>query len=288
MRRPVSWRERVAARIDRGNRGVAGQRHAQRFDHAGHGRGRAHGHAMALGTAHAGLGGEEFFDSVILPGAHLFGHLPHAGARAEFALLVMPLKHRAARQADGRQVARSRAHHQRRRGLVAAHQQHDAVDRIAADRLLHIHAGEIAEQHGGGAQVGLAQGHHREFEGEAAGLADAALHPLGDVAEMRVAGRQFRPGVADADHRAAVEQVVRISLVLHPAAMDEAVAVLQPEPFMAAQPVPLAHVPSSLCDAPSRCAEKTPAPDFPILHSGCIEQVLKPAQAMNRPARSGQ
>ena len=48
-----------------------------------------------------------------------------------------------------RQVAAGRAHQQRRRGLVAADQQHDAVDRIAADRLLDVHADEVAEQHGG-------------------------------------------------------------------------------------------------------------------------------------------
>ena len=47
---------------------------------------------------------------------------------------------------------------------------------------------------------------------------------LGDVAEMRVARRQLGPGIADADHRPAVEEVVRQTLVLHPAAMGEAVA----------------------------------------------------------------
>ena len=43
------------------------------------------------------------------------------------------------------------------------------------------------------------------------------LHPLGDLAEMGIAGRQLGPGVADADDRAAVEEVGRHALVLHPA-----------------------------------------------------------------------
>ena len=48
----------------------------------------------------------------------------------------------------GRSTLR-RAHHQRRRGLVAAHQQHHAVDRVAADAFLDVHAGEVAVQHRG-------------------------------------------------------------------------------------------------------------------------------------------
>ena len=59
---------------------------------------------------------------------------------------------------------------------------------------------------------------------------DAALHMLGDVAEMRVARRQLGPGVADADHRPAVEDVVGQPLVLHPAAMQESVLVGLGEP----------------------------------------------------------
>ena len=50
------------------------------------------------------------------------------------------------------------------------------------------------------------------------------------VAQVRVAGRQLRPGVADADDRPAVEHVGRQALVAHPAAMDEAVFVVLPEP----------------------------------------------------------
>jgi hypothetical protein len=52
---------------------------------------------------------------------------------------------------------------------------------------------------------------------------------------MRVARRQLAEGVADADHRAAVELVVRDALALDPAAVVEAVAVLAAEPLLAAQ-----------------------------------------------------
>jgi hypothetical protein len=51
---------------------------------------------------------------------------------------------------------------------------------------------------------------------------------------MTVAGGQLAPGVADADDRAPIEHVVRITLVLDPAAMEEAVLALAAEPFLAA------------------------------------------------------
>src|SRR4029079_7833240 len=64
---------------------------------------------------------------------------------------------------------------------------------------------------------------------------DAVPHVVGEDPEVRVAGRKLRPGVADADHRAAVELVVRHAAVLGPAAVDEAVDVLTTEPLNASQ-----------------------------------------------------
>ena len=141
--------QHVAARIDGGNGGVAGQRHAQRLDHARHGGRGAHGHAVAGGAAHAGLGVDEICDCVILPARTSSLNLPDVGARADVLAAELAVEHRAARDDDGRQVAARRAHQQRGRGLVAAAQQHHAVDGVAADRFLDIHAGQIAEQHGG-------------------------------------------------------------------------------------------------------------------------------------------
>jgi hypothetical protein len=168
-------------------------------------------------------------------GAHLLAHAPHAGARAQFLAAPFAAEHGAARHADGGQVDAGRAHHQRGRGLVAAHEQHHAVDGIAADGFLDVHAGQVAVQHGGGPQQRLAERHHRELERETAGLVDADLHLLGKGAEVRVAGRQFAERVADADDRAAVELVVRHALALDPAAVGEAVAVLAAEPLLAAK-----------------------------------------------------
>ncbi len=132
-------------------------------------------------------------------------------------------------------IAGRGAHQQGRRGFVAAHQQDDAVNRIAADGFFHVHAGQIAEEHRGGTQQRFAERHHRKFQRKAACFPHAALYPFGDFAEVRVAGREFGPGVADADDRAAIEQVVRPALIFHPAAVDETVAVFAAEPFLAAQ-----------------------------------------------------
>ena len=165
----------------------------------------------------------------------------HIGAGTELLAAEGAGQHRSAGNHDGRQIAARRAHDAGGRGLVAADQQHDAVDGIGADRLLHIHAGEVAEHHGGGAQIGFAQRHHRKFDGKAAGGIDAALHMIGDLAQMRVAGGQLRPGVADADHRPPVEQVGGKALVLHPAAVDEIAFVFAPEPFLGAQLVLSGH-----------------------------------------------
>ena len=109
-----------------------------------------------------------------------------------------------------------------------------AVDRVAAYRFFNIHAGKVAEQHRGRAQLRLAERHHRKFEWKAAGFQHAALDELGQLAKVAVAGRQFGPGIADADDGAAVELIVRVSVFLGPAAMHEAVAILLAEPCLAA------------------------------------------------------
>ncbi len=51
---------------------------------------------------------------------------------------------------------------------------------------------------------------------------------LGQRAEMRVAGGEFREGVADADHRPAVEDIRRQAFILHPAAVHEGILALPP------------------------------------------------------------
>ena len=109
-----------------------------------------------------------------------------------------------------------------------------------------------------GRMLRFAQRHHREFERQAAGLIDAALDVLGEAAEMGVAGRQLRPGVADADHRAAVEDVGGNALVLHPAAVHEGVLAVAAEPGLGPQfafdrpvtiPAPVLTAPVAVLDA---------------------------------------
>src|SRR5262245_66520412 len=83
-------------------------------------------------------------------------------------------------------------------------------------------------------QQRLADRHLRELELKAARLHDAVPHVLGEHAEVRVARRELRPRVADADDRAPVELVVRDAAILGPATVDEAVDVLASEPLDAA------------------------------------------------------
>jgi hypothetical protein len=124
---------------------------------------------------------------------------------------------------------------QRRRRLVAAHHQHDAVERVRADRFLHVHRDLVAKEHRRRPHHGLAEAHHGELERKPAGLEHARLDVLSQLAEVRVARRHLRPGVADADHRLADEKVVREALVLHPRAVDEVVALATVEPGLRAQ-----------------------------------------------------
>ena len=93
----------------------------------GHRGGRAHHHAVAVRAVHAALG---LVELVLrdLAGAQVLGERPGVGARADALALVPAREHRAAGDADGGQVHARSAHQQRGRGLVAAHEQHHAVD----------------------------------------------------------------------------------------------------------------------------------------------------------------
>ncbi len=87
---------------------------------------------------------------------------------------------------------RRRAHQQRGRGLVAARPA--ARRRRSAGRASHSST-SMAQRLRNIIAVGrkaLSDGReHREFHRQAAGLVDAVRHPLGEVAQMGVAGRQL-------------------------------------------------------------------------------------------------
>ena len=231
---PRHTREYVAAAINSRVGRIAGQTNTQRLDHAGHGAGGAHGHAVAVAAVHTTLGLVEVLHGE-LACAHHLTHLPHTGARAQLLPAPFAAEHRSTRHTDRRDVHTGRAHHQRRCGFVAAHQQHHTVERVGADGFLHVHAGQIAVEHGGRPHQGLAERHDRELQREATGLVHPNLHLLGQRTEVAVAGRQLAEGVADANHRAAIELVVWHTFALDPAAVDKPIAVLTPPPLLAAE-----------------------------------------------------
>ena len=94
---------------------------------------------------------------------------------------------------------------------------------------------QIAKKHRRRAHRCFAQRNDRKFQRKAARFINAAFDGVGNGAKMRVARRQLRPGIADADDRPPIEEVIGKSLVLHPTAMDESALVRAPEPFRAAE-----------------------------------------------------
>src|SRR5215213_7484909 len=119
---------------------------------------------------------------------------------------------------------------------------------MGTNGLLHIHGGQVAEQHGSGAHGHLAERGDGKLERKAASIEHAVLHVLGDRAEMGVAGSELGPGVADADDRAALELVLGEAAVLEKRAVVEHHLVLPTKPGLTAQPTLLvfAHLFSPL------------------------------------------
>ena len=83
--------------------------------------------------------------------------------------------------------------------------------------------GVVAKHHRRGAKRAFAGGKDWHFDRKAARLVNAVLHALREVVQMRVARRQFRPCVQDANDGTAIEQIRREALVLHPATVIDIV-----------------------------------------------------------------
>ena len=137
--------------------------------------------------------------------------LPHVRARAQHLPAPVAAQHRPGRAVDRRQPHGDGAHDQARRGLVAAAQQHGAVDGMRAQQLFRLHGEEIAVEHGGGLDERLGQRDRRQLQREAAGLQHAALDVLGARAQVRVAGIDVAPRIDDADDRLALPILARHS-----------------------------------------------------------------------------
>ena len=135
----------------------------QRLGQTRHGRGRAHGVAVAAAADHRRLRLEEG-----LPGQparpDLLAKAPHVGAAAQRSAPEMPGQHRPAGHDQGRQVDRGRRNQQGRDRLVAAAEQHHPVDRVGPQQLLGGHGGQVAPEHGRRPHQGLAQQHHQQVQ----------------------------------------------------------------------------------------------------------------------------
>ena len=153
----------AALAMGRGDRGAAGQAHAERLGERVHGRGRAHRVAMA---DRGRRGGDDLHELLVVDLA--FGkvgaRLPDDGARAA-ALTVMPaVEHRSAGEDDRGNVDRRRRHDAGRRRLVASGRQHHAVDEIAHQDFDEAEIGEIAVERGGRPLARLLNRMNRKFE----------------------------------------------------------------------------------------------------------------------------
>ena len=224
--------EVTSPRVDGRDRRAAWQREPERLRHAGHGRGGAHGHAVAvrardrvLDLDELGLGDPA--------GAELLVVVPAVRAGSELAAAPVPVQHRPAGDDDRGDVRARRSEDAGRVRLVAAREQDDTVERVGADRLLHVHRHQVPVQHRRRLHQRLAERHHRELEREAARLQHAALDRLGQTAQVDVAVHELAPAVADPDQRLAAERLIRDAARLQPRAVQEAVEIAAVHPLRA-------------------------------------------------------
>ena len=221
-----------------GDRGAAGERHAQRLGHGVHGRGRAHRVAVADRWCRRAGHLHELLDVDLALGEELAG-VPDDRPGAGEAALVVAVQHRPAREDDGRDIDGGGGHDERRRGLVAARRQHDTVDRVAVQDLDTGEVLKIAVEHRRRPLARLLDRMDRELDRDASHVADAGAHAVGEIEMVAVAGCQVGARLGDADDRPARlqllagETVVEIALEIERRHVDVGVVeppVLRPEP----------------------------------------------------------
>ena len=125
------------------------------------------------------------------------------------------VEHWAAGEQDGGDVHRGRAHQHGGDGLVAAAGQHHAVERVAVQHLDQAEIGQVAVERRSGALAGLLDRMDREFERDAAGVADTVAHALRQVDQMAVAGGEVGAGLSDADDGATGLQLAEREAEVH-------------------------------------------------------------------------
>ena len=224
-------RQHLAPRVDRRNRRVGRQPHAQRLDHRRHRRRGAHRHAMAGRARHARFG----LDHVRL--LHLAG-LEHLGELPRRACRSRCPRRGTCRSASGRRRCRSSAGRSDAAPISSAGVvlSQPIISTTPSNGLARIDSStSIATWLRNSMAVGP---HQRSRRGSSPGTRAGSRRPrarprLTCSASSRkcaLQGVTSRPGVADADHRPAVEEIVREALVLHPRAVDQRVAVVAAEP----------------------------------------------------------
>ncbi len=197
----------LALPVRRRDRRRTGQLHAQGLGQGVHGGRRAHGVAIAGGRRRRG---HQLHESGIVDLArrqHL-ASAPHDRARARTLALVPAVQHGTHGQGDGGNIDGGGRHQRRRRGLVAADGQHHPVDRIAEQHLHQPQIGQITIQRRRRPFAGFLDWVDGKFNSDAAGLADALAHALGQHQVMAVARGQVRAGLGDADDRLAGLQLL--------------------------------------------------------------------------------
>ena len=177
-----------AVGMDRRRRRRARQRHAHRLHHAGHGAGRAHHAAGADRSARAVRSATSISSALMRPPRNS----PHRRRQSVQAPSTSPLKWPTSIGPTGStMVGRSaldRRHHLRRRGLVAAADQHHRIHRQRADHLLGVHRHQIAQEHRGRIGEALVDRDGREHHRHGAGQHRRRASPPRSVA-ARCRGR---------------------------------------------------------------------------------------------------
>src|SRR5271156_1203322 len=193
------------ARIGRGDFIRAHRRNSQEGDGGGHGvRG-------VLAAAGAGSGTGAIFEFAQLLLGHFSGGagadgfediLNRDGTAFEGAGL-----NRTAVERQGRDVQPRQSHDRARNGFVASANRHHRVKGVGAhkqfDRIGNYFARNQRSLHAFGAHGdAVGNGDSVELDWSAAGSANSGLHMFGQLAQMKIAGRHFSPGVGARDERA--------------------------------------------------------------------------------------